>query len=399
MNKNKFYFPDNYQEVIDNSIIVKDFEIFLSLAEQKKLELSKNGILSNKSSVLLNESVNRKIFIEAKRPTFKSYPNIIALFILYRKCGFYEVVNQGKKVLLKTNADLLKQWKEFSETEKYFCLFSNIFSGYDFEAINESGNSILFIYLLEYLKKANISAEHYDYFSGTILDKTNIIFFELFGLLKLKDSLSKDKKKWEFQEISLYNYTASICDSIYSNLQDSIHSEEIKNNFAYNKLAKLLADKLELIIPELKKRLVFNTKRLKGAYVFKIQYAKVWRKIKIDSTALVDDLCVAIIDAFNFDMDHMYELSYKTKFGDKIEYTGFPSGHISDYTNPPFTIDHKIEELELVKNQKLEFLFDFGDNWEFDILLEEIIESEKNVKTELIDQKGEAPEQYPQYWD
>ncbi len=46
----------------------------------------------------------------------------------------------------------------------------------------------------------------------------------------------------------------------------------------------------------------------------------------------------------------------------------------------------------------MEFLYDFGENWKFQILLEEIKEgSKKPGHPKVIDEYGEPPEQYPDW--
>jgi hypothetical protein len=43
-------------------------------------------------------------------------------------------------------------------------------------------------------------------------------------------------------------------------------------------------------------------------------------------------------------------------------------------------------------------VFDFGDWWEFNVVLESIDEPDPKLKkAKVIDKKGKAPEQYPDY--
>ena len=49
--------------------------------------------------------------------------------------------------------------------------------------------------------------------------------------------------------------------------------------------------------------------------------------------------------------------------------------------------------------QSMTYLFDFGDNWEFQVTLEQIDPAGKApLGPVLIDGRGDAPEQYPS-WD
>ena len=56
-----------------------------------------------------------------------------------------------------------------------------------------------------------------------------------------------------------------------------------------------------------------------------------------------------------------------------------------------------VGELSLSLGQTMTFLFDFGDNWEFDLLLEAIEADHDREKAEILEGHGEAPEQYEYY--
>jgi hypothetical protein len=45
------------------------------------------------------------------------------------------------------------------------------------------------------------------------------------------------------------------------------------------------------------------------------------------------------------------------------------------------------------------YVFDFGDWWEFEVTLEEIEPAGVGADPAVVDQAGEAPEQYPSWGD
>ncbi|WP_422463578.1 MULTISPECIES: IS1096 element passenger TnpR family protein [unclassified Endozoicomonas] len=58
----------------------------------------------------------------------------------------------------------------------------------------------------------------------------------------------------------------------------------------------------------------------------------------------------------------------------------------------------RLRQLEPVPGMKITFIFDYGDNWEFEIVV--MHGSEENTSDiQVIERKGEAPEQYPEYED
>jgi hypothetical protein len=64
------------------------------------------------------------------------------------------------------------------------------------------------------------------------------------------------------------------------------------------------------------------------------------------------------------------------------------------------TDEFKIENLPLRISEKMEYVFDFGDNWQFTVELEEIQpQNPKFKKAKILEKHGESPEQYPSWED
>lgn len=71
----------------------------------------------------------------------------------------------------------------------------------------------------------------------------------------------------------------------------------------------------KLFFPEWKNNLVISSEFTEGIYVFKVSLAKAWRRIAIPAQLELDWLSDSILDAFDFDNDHLYEFRYKDRFG------------------------------------------------------------------------------------
>jgi len=113
--------------------------------------------------------------------------------------------------------------------------------------------------------------------------------------------------------------------------------------------------------------------------------------IELESSSTLEELHFAIIDAVNFENDHLYEfyVSRTERSRDRLRFDE-ESGKIYNST---------LENLfPLEKGRKLYYLFDYGDHWLF-----RITKSRKNpqeLKTgikypRLLSEVGKAPEQYP----
>jgi hypothetical protein len=127
-----------------------------------------------------------------------------------------------------------------------------------------------------------------------------------------------------------------------------------------------------------------------GTYVFKISLGRVWRQIAISADATLDILADAILRSVDFDSDHLYEFSYRDRYGATVR-----AVH-SACDGEPFAEDVEIGSLPLEPGQSMKFLFDFGDCWNFGIKLESIEQDKKGPSKPIVLKKnGASPEQYP----
>lgn len=111
----------------------------------------------------------------------------------------------------------------------------------------------------------------------------------------------------------------------------------------------------------------------------------IWRRILIPGSATFRDLHEAIQLALGWSDCHLHDFSTKKRAGMYIE------GKIADLTVPDAMDDpwdEKPAEERKVKLQerlpkpgdRIAYSYDFGDSWEHEILLEKIIEREKDIE-------------------
>ena len=117
------------------------------------------------------------------------------------------------------------------------------------------------------------------------------------------------------------------------------------------------------------------------------------RVIEIDASSTLEDLHLAIQEAVDFDNDHLYEfyISRTERSRDRIRFDD-ENGGIYDVT---------LESLyPLGKGKKLFYLFDYGDNWVFQITKsrKKPTEPMKGIEyPRVVERVGKNPEQYPLY--
>jgi hypothetical protein len=146
-------------------------------------------------------------------------------------------------------------------------------------------------------------------------------------------------------------------------------------------------------------------------YVFRVNYIDkhpVWREVAILGSQTFCDLALEIIHSMEWGNDHMHGFSMK-KIDGKTQnrYSEF-SMYAPGWEDDPFptykTDKIKITDIDYTKHPKWNFVFDFGEGHEFDVELKKIDLKlkEKDFDRELpacIDQRGVAPNQYPDDYD
>ena len=112
----------------------------------------------------------------------------------------------------------------------------------------------------------------------------------------------------------------------------------------------------------------------------------------MSSATTLDHLADAILEVFHFNSDHLYYFSYNDWRGVPIKIY-----HQSVSEADHFADDYTIASLNLGVGQPLTFLFDFGDEWEFKLRLEQRNPSDSKIQYPTLLQSGGAPipEQYP----
>lgn len=148
-----------------------------------------------------------------------------------------------------------------------------------------------------------------------------------------------------------------------------------------------------------------------GIFTFKVKlkYVKrIWRCIAIRGDQTLDDLHEAIFVAFDRYDDHLYSFY----IGERLKTVGRRGRSGIEYTQP-YNFEERwlpllefeepprnaaqttIESLNLTPKQIIEYVFDFGDDWEHEIVVESI-DGERQTGTypRILNRRGDSPPQY-----
>src|SRR5262249_42696211 len=119
---------------------------------------------------------------------------------------------------------------------------------------------------------------------------------------------------------------------------------------------------------------------------------EIWRRIALKSDATMSSLADWILRSVHFDDDHLYQFSYRDRFGTTVAIN-------HEYMDePPWATEVTLGELPLEPGQSMRFWYDFGDDWRFDVKLERTERPTTRTKApRIMATHGRAPEQYPRY--
>ena len=117
-----------------------------------------------------------------------------------------------------------------------------------------------------------------------------------------------------------------------------------------------------------------------------------YRHIQISANATLYKLHQAILKAFEFEDDHEHAFFMDNHVWSSADAYFSSKAESGDRLTKKYTL----KKLKLTKGQKFKYVFDFGDEWEFQCKV--LRELEEDTKTPLVIRSaGESPEQYPEW--
>lgn len=113
---------------------------------------------------------------------------------------------------------------------------------------------------------------------------------------------------------------------------------------------------------------------------------KINRMFLINDNVKITDFCKAIITSMNGDLSHLYVLKYKNKYYlcdnmTKDDYNEIKMGSL------------RISKLLFEEKEKLELIYDFGDNWIFKTTINKILKGHNDKNFILLKGIGKGIEE------
>jgi hypothetical protein len=132
-----------------------------------------------------------------------------------------------------------------------------------------------------------------------------------------------------------------------------------------------------------------------GVYAFKASLGRVSRTVELASSQSLSDLASAILSAFAWSQDHLYEFALTGDLRDR-RFILPPSDEPMQDSLPPGVVGPALGALGLARRHKFLFRFDFGDDHRFRVTVTDI-QAQRSPGASyprVVASSGEAPEQY-----
>jgi len=379
--------------------ILRDFNVILNYLKEKDLPVSGTHQFPRNLLPEINALLSCPIQLGLRRPDQKSYPHIDGLYLLLRASGLTCIEGRGKKLLFLLDKGIYQIWESLNPTEKYFTLFETWLLRGKEEIINRRDRSLIpdhfmrWIHLFEFIPKKGLQVagdKGIEYSIRYILGWYNLGLLELFGLITIKPASPIEGEGWQIERID----RTAFGDALFALLNKKFFSNGKYLVLEKDEKAKVgrLQALLQPYFPEWKKTLTIPERVfLEGTYIFKVSLGRVWYRIAIPAGYSLNSLSSFILDTVKFDYDHLYQFEYENPFGafERVNHPYMDEG--------PWADDVLIGNLPLRIGQKMTYLYDFGDNWEFEVTLEQVELDKKIEKPVLLEQHGKPPKQYPTF--
>jgi hypothetical protein len=386
--------------------ILRDFEALLSFVRERELPVSKTyELLPLKVLPEINARLAQPIELGLKRPQLKSYPHIQGLYLLLRASGLGRIDGTPSSPALVIDEEVYDSWAGLNAAERYFTLLETWLLRGQPEIVGEHAGGFHFIgdYFWECASLLQIAggeglaigdkdrAEwYYRYRPGLY----GVALLELFGFLSIVHGPPQEGEGWQMERVTStplgIALFALLGKEVFSDFDKMLELEETSLE-SFGALQPVVQPYVSvwqntLVLPAWAFR--------KGVHVFKVSLGRgLWRRIAIPGALPLEELAQTIIGAFEFTYDHLYRFSYRNRFG------------VQTYANHPYMDDGpwasevRVGDVPLQERQSMTYLYDFGDQWVFDVTLERVDPPEPAMQEPvLLDARGEAPEQYPS-WD
>lgn len=367
--------------------IIADFHTFLSYIQQQPIKLTKTKYqLGRKDLRALYEQLPNLDVEVGTTATQSGYP-VIQLFVsLAVKLKLMKQQAIGSNDFYIANVDNIKNFLQHTDTEQYATLLQCFWMQLDWRALqgalyaSEPSNlEWLFKHLAPIPADKKLSLSHDKQLASIIHSYGHfLVYFAYFGLWHVTiDQNTTPKTKVVATAITptpLFKaLLAPLLDAYFKRI---FEEEDIFTSITFLQQA-FGTEHLQTL---------YHTPQQpiqRGVYTFKVTFnVKTWCTIALDSTETLLDLHNYIQDGFGLYNDHLYAF-----YLDNQPFSQHCYNSPMD-TEGPYVNDITIEALRLEEGQKILYLYDFGDELQFSVVLMKIQPEAAHQPLGVLQKKG-----------
>ena len=384
--------------------ILKDFELLLDTIGESGVQVSASQYRLKPDTIrYLNERISRPLQAQFKRIQQKSYPYIYGLYLIFRCSGLCRITHEGSKHFMRIDRDGIAAWDALSDIDQYFHLLYTWLFRVDEEMILERRNrspwtnlSRCHSFIEDFKRKESVQVKADKHYNDRIRytpGLANLAMMDLFGLVNIEEKVTKDAKGWNITRVKKEPWAMPFLNVLVQVQLYYMSTEDFFVSEVEIPAPSHAQEWLQNYFPEWKQLLSIEGEAFTPSkHIFKVSWEKTWRRIAVSGASMLKELAHGILRAYEFeDWAHLYRFTYQDAHA-QIHHVDH------EYSDTPrSTSEVRIGDLPIKEGDKLQFIFDFGDWWEFELLLENLEpENIDSKKTVLLESHGDSPPQY--YW-
>lgn len=380
--------------------ILRDFETVLDAFGTEGLRApGKHHLLPPDVLVELDARMARPLRLRMKRPQQRSYSHLNGLYLLLRATQLAVPKGVGKTSgRLVLDPAVRDSWRSLNLTEQYLNLLEAWLLHARLSMLGErdSGWSRQMTHEVMHVwnrigEKGVQVRDRFTFYGVT--SHCMLALMELFGLADVERGEPAEGESWQVLAARRTPFGEAIFDTVLTLdqvLSWTLDSREEQPDFG------VWQPILQEYFPEWRNNLQLPEPEFRdGVYYFKVKLGPSWRRIAIPAGNTLDDLAWAIIHAFRFDGDHLYKFDFQQRDGSNV---AVEHAYIEDAEM--HTDEYSIGSLPLEEGQSMEFLYDFGASWRFDVKLEKVEPPNRRIKKpRVVESHGKAPKEYESDYD
>ena len=343
-----------------------------------------------------------------------SYPHLDGLhgLLLSNHLGKLDRSRSTPRIVL--NAGRASSWRKLIPIERYLTLLETWWS---FAESDMARPSLWPHQMAEYrfeLLKTNAPAGRRKRFDPEqqkallhLLGMKQVALMQMFGMIEIEEGLPTPGKGWNIQGMTATPWGMAACGSYHRSFGEGItdkldrllglakpaptheHEEDEQPRppfHCWGDVASPFFPQWQHSIGDPEEPESFG-----GSLILKVSHGKdIWRRVVLPGGSSFDELASLILHAFNFDADHLYQFTFHDDYAKK--HTLNDSYSAEELEN--YAADVALGDVGLFAGQVIEFRYDFGDDWRFEVLVEKLDEATTGAKPAIVAKQGKSPRQY-----